>query len=98
MSVVREEKDAKGNVIRELTETIPLRDVNGQPLSQERFIQGASPKLTGYNDILTGLDAGSYDKGRSISNASGQEGIGYSVKSSEDKPSGGAAKSGGKAR
>lgn len=88
IKVVREEKDSKGNVIRELTETIPLRDVNGQPLSQERFIQGASPKLTGYNDILTGLDAGSYDKGRSISSASGKEGIGYSVKSSEDKPSG----------
>jgi hypothetical protein len=93
IKVVREEKDSKGLVIRELTETIPLRDINGQPLSQERFIQGASPKLTGYTDILTGLEAGSYDKGRSISNASGKEGIGYSVRSSEDKPAPSATKS-----
>lgn len=87
IKVVREEKDPKdGSIIRTTTESIPLRDKNGIALSQEEFIQAASPRLAGINDITTGLDEGSYIKGRTISTASPEEGISIKRTSSEDKP------------
>lgn len=104
--VVREEKDPKdGTVIRTTNETIPLTDKKGNALSQEEFIQSASPRLAKIDDILTGLDEGSYIKGKTISNVSPKEGISLKTISSDDESasggttkSGGAEKSGGKPR
>jgi hypothetical protein len=83
--VVREEKDPKdGTVIRTTNETIPLTDNSGNALSQKEFIQSASPRLAGINDIFTGLDQGSYIQGKPISNVSPKEGISLKTISSED--------------
>lgn len=83
--VTRQEKDKDGNVIRTTRENLRLRDANGQPISQDRFIQSAGPRLAGINDILSGLDQGSYVKGKPISNVSTREGINYKVTSSDDQ-------------
>jgi hypothetical protein len=86
IKVVREEKDPKdGSIIRTTTESIPLRDKNGVALSQEEFLQAASPRLAGIDDINTGLDQGSYIKGKPISTASPKEGISIKRTSSDDK-------------
>jgi hypothetical protein len=89
IKVVREEKDPKdGSITRTTTESIPLRDKNGVALSQKEFIQAASPRLAGINDIFTGLDEGSYIQGKTISTASPEEGISIKRTSSDDQGSG----------
>lgn len=93
--IYRNVRDKDGAYLRTEEETIPLKDVNGMKISQDRFIQAASPRLAGINDIFTGLDEGSYVKGKPLTST--KQVIDVSTKST-DRPSGSgsgsAAKSG----
>jgi hypothetical protein len=85
--VYRQIRDKDGSYLRTTEEKIPLRDVNGMKISQDRFIQAASPRLAGINDIFTGLDEGSYVKGKPLYNVA--KPIYTKSKSSDMQPSGG---------
>lgn len=87
--VYRQIRDKDGDYLRTTEEKIPLRDVNGMKISQERFIQSASPRLAGINDILTGLDEGSYVQGKPLYNVDPKKPVTTKSKSSDMKPSGG---------
>ena len=89
--IYRNVRDKDGEYLRTEEETIPLKDVNGMKISQDRFIQAASPRLAGINDIFTGLDEGSYVKGKPLTST--KQVIDVSTKST-DRPSG--SGSGGK--
>jgi len=84
--VYRQIRDKDGSYLRTTEEKIPLRDVNGMKISQDRFIQAASPRLAGINDIFTGLDEGSYVKGKPLYNV--EKPIYTKSKSSDLQPSG----------
>ena len=83
--IYRNVRDKDGEYLRTEEETIPLKDVNGMKISQDRFIQAASPRLAGINDIFTGLDEGSYVKGKPLTTT--KQVIDVSTKST-DRPSG----------
>jgi hypothetical protein len=86
--VYRQIRDKDGDYLRTTEERIPLRDVNGMKISQERFIQSASPRLAGIDDILTGLDEGSYVQGKPLYNVDPKKPVTTKSKSSDMQPSG----------
>jgi hypothetical protein len=65
--IERQTKNEKGQITGTNYEEIPIK-VGGRTLSQKEFIQSASPNLAGINDILTGLEQGSYIEGKPLSN------------------------------
>jgi hypothetical protein len=64
--IERQEKNEKGQVTGTKYESIYMQE-GGKKLSQEDFIRSASPSLAGIDDIITGLDQGSYVKGKPLS-------------------------------
>jgi hypothetical protein len=64
--IEREEKNEKGQSTGTNYESIYMQE-GGKKLSQKDFIQSASPKLAGINDIITGLEQGSYVNGKPLS-------------------------------
>jgi hypothetical protein len=61
--IIIERNDGKGNT----TYKSVYMQQGGQRLSQKDFIQSASPELAKINDILRGLDEGSYVQGKPLS-------------------------------